>query len=145
MSTRFFVILFAAASSAALLATAQQPILKINNVQVKQTSVSSGKQMYDSYCAACHGATGVGNGPAASALKEKPVDLTALTQKNGGTFPTNHVMSVLKFGTENPAHGNAAMPVWGPLLGSLNSSGADSAQVKLRISNITDYIKELQK
>lgn len=39
-------------------------------------SLSSGKQLYDQNCTACHGATGQGNGPAAASLKTRPVDFT---------------------------------------------------------------------
>ncbi len=39
-------------------------------------SLSAGKQLYDQNCAACHGAAGQGNGPAAASLKTRPVDFT---------------------------------------------------------------------
>jgi mono/diheme cytochrome c family protein len=48
----------------------------IKQVPVAMTSPASGKEMYISYCAACHGTDGKGNGPAASALKIPPADLT---------------------------------------------------------------------
>jgi hypothetical protein len=34
------------------------------------------------------------------------------------------------------------MPTWGPLLSAV--SGADKAQVELRINNLIDYLKSLQ-
>ncbi len=37
---------------------------------------SQGKQLYDTYCMACHGATGHGDGPAAKNLPVQPFDLT---------------------------------------------------------------------
>ena len=50
----------------ALQLPAQEP--KINKRPIKQTSAASGKEMFASYCSACHGAGGKGDGPAASAF-----------------------------------------------------------------------------
>jgi len=145
MSKYLFTILLAAAS-AALVGTAQQPAPKIKNVPVQQTAITSGAQMYTTYCAACHGSKGMGDGPAAAAMKIPPTDLTTLSAKNNGEFPANHVATVLRFGVENPAHGSSEMPVWGNLLSSLHPGAQDnSSQVRLRISNLTDYLKQIQK
>jgi mono/diheme cytochrome c family protein len=125
---------------------AQQATPKVKNVPVQQTSAASGQQMYTTYCAACHGADGRGNGPAAPAMKVPPVDLTALSKRNGGAFPSAHVSAVLQFGVENPAHGSADMPVWGDLMQTLHSGSRDSsAAVHQRISNLVDYLKQIQK
>jgi hypothetical protein len=42
------------------------------------TAAAFGKQTYLEYCAVCHGPDGRGTGPAASALKDPPADLTTL-------------------------------------------------------------------
>lgn len=136
------IALFTGLMSVALFGMAQQPKPKINNVPIQQTSPASGHQMYTTYCAVCHGADGTGNGPAASALKVPPVDLTTLSQKNGGTFPANHVSAVLQFGIENPAHGTPDMPIWGDLMQSLHGG---PTQVHLRVVNLTNYLKQMQK
>jgi mono/diheme cytochrome c family protein len=99
--------------------------------------------MFSTYCASCHGATGTGNGPAATALKIPPADLTTLSQKNHGVFPAQHVQAVLQFGVQNPAHGSAVMPVWGDLMLTLHESSDDAT--KLRIFNLTEYLKQIQK
>ena len=41
-----------------------------------QGSAEKGKGLFAQYCAACHGPTGKGDGPAAAALNPKPTDLT---------------------------------------------------------------------
>lgn len=134
----------AALAAGFFVASAQQPTIK--NVPLQQTSVTNGQQMYTSYCASCHGATGLGNGPAAPALKVPPANLTVLTQKNGGVFPDAHVFAVLQFGVENPAHGNATMPIWGNLLPSLSPGAHDPETLThQRIVNISAYLKKLQK
>ncbi len=115
---------------------------KIEKKAIVPTSSTSGAQMYKEYCAVCHGKDGKGDGPAASELKTRPPNLTDLTKRYGGKFPGYHVAAVLQFGVETPAHGTAEMPVWGPLLQSLNR--LSSAEAKQRIANLTAYIKSLQ-
>lgn len=138
-------VLMAGLASASFLALTQQPTPNIKSVPIKPTSPVSGQQMYTAYCASCHGSEGVGNGPAASAMKTQPTNLTILSKKNGGVFPAEHIQAVLKFGVENPAHGSAEMPVWGDLLRSLHGSSSNSTMlVNQRIINITQYLKQIQ-
>jgi mono/diheme cytochrome c family protein len=111
-------------------------------IPVNRTAANDGKQMYANYCAPCHGMNGKGGGPAASALKTPPTDLTSLRKNNNGKFPETHVVAILQFGVEEPAHGSAAMPVWGPILGTMNRSNSHDKQ--LRISNLTRYLESIQ-
>jgi mono/diheme cytochrome c family protein len=113
-------------------------------IPVSKASVNNGKQMYTSYCAPCHGVDGKGNGPVASALKKQPADLAALSRKHGGRFPSTHIVSVLEFGAVNPSHGTAEMPVWGPMLGSVDTATNESNVRALRISNLDRYLQSLQ-
>ncbi|MGB7266167.1 MAG: c-type cytochrome [Terracidiphilus sp.] len=113
-------------------------------VQVNKTSATSGKQMYVSYCAPCHGVDGTGNGPVAASLKQQPTDLANLTKNNGGKFPSEHVVSVLQFGAQNPAHGAPEMPVWGPVLGRMGSTYPQKDEAALRISKITRFLQSIQ-
>ena len=132
---------------AALLGMAQQPTApKIKSVPLQQTSPASGQQMYSTYCAVCHGASGIGDGPAAQALKIPPPDLTSLTKSNHGVFPSDRVESALRLGTKNGAHGTSEMPIWGDLMTSLSTGNRDSStQVNQRILNLTNYLKKIQK
>jgi mono/diheme cytochrome c family protein len=98
--------------------------------------------MFINYCASCHGRDGKGSGPAASALKTTPVDLTALTKKNGGKFPDAHVATVLRGQADLAAHGSKEMPVWGPVFWQM--SGGHESEVTQRVSNLTKYIESLQ-
>jgi mono/diheme cytochrome c family protein len=143
---RTSILLFGAGFLTLAIAAAQQPATpKIQNVPIQRTSATSGSEMYSTYCAVCHGADGKGNGPAAPSLKTHPSDLTVLSKKNGGNFPSAHVASILQFGVENPAHGNKEMPIWGDLFQTLNTSGrGTSGPTRLRISNLTDYLKTIQ-
>src|SRR5579872_6323354 len=59
----------------------------VKHVPITNAPSTSGKEMFKSYCAVCHGVDGKGNGPAASAMKTTPADLTALAQKDAGNTP----------------------------------------------------------
>jgi mono/diheme cytochrome c family protein len=137
------LLLAAGLISATSFGLGQQPGPKIKPVPIQPTSPASGQQMFTTYCAVCHGATGTGNGPAAKGLKTPPADLTVLKQKNGGTFPANKVDSALKFGVANPAHGSPEMPIWGDLMQSLHPDDTD--QVRIRIYNLTEFLRQIQK
>jgi mono/diheme cytochrome c family protein len=53
----------------------------VKHTPAKYTSPSSGKEMFLQYCTPCHGPNGKGNGPAASAMRVPPADLTRLAAK----------------------------------------------------------------
>ena len=107
------------------------------------TSPANGAEMYTAYCAACHGATGKGDGPAATAMKAPPTNLTLLTAKNNGKFPASEVYTSIKGDTGMPAaHGSADMPVWGTVFNSMSHNTA--SEVHLRIANLVHYIETMQ-
>jgi mono/diheme cytochrome c family protein len=114
----------------------------IRNIPAGYTNPTSGRQMYDAYCASCHGQGGKGDGPAAAALKNVPTDLTQLAARNGGAFPDAHVAQVIKGDLMMVAHGSKEMPIWGPVFFYLGQH--DPAQAQLRIRNLTKYIEGMQ-
>jgi mono/diheme cytochrome c family protein len=130
-----------AAVLAASLSFADQSQSKVV-IPVNKTAPTDGKQMYTSYCAPCHGVDGKGRGPVASSLKGQPTDLTVLQKNNNGKFPDTHVMAILEFGANVPAHGSSTMPVWGPILGNMNHLNVQDKQ--LRISNLNRYLESIQ-
>ena len=118
---------------------------KIKEMPIQPTPINSGEQMYGTYCAVCHGRDGRGMGPAALSLKVAPPDLTLLSKKNGGKFPSDHVTTVLRFGVNAPAHGTSEMPIWGNLLHTLHPGEREGGMlVQQRIKNLTDYLKLIQ-
>lgn len=115
---------------------------QVRHVPISNTPSNSGKDMFNSYCAVCHGTDAKGSGPAASAMKTPPSDLTVLSKNDGGKYPSAHVAAVIRGQASTPSHGSQDMPVWGPLFSSL-SQGHD-AQVQQRIANLVTYIEGLQ-
>jgi mono/diheme cytochrome c family protein len=134
------LMLFALATAALCAQNEGRPA--IHKTPAGRTSASSGKEMYRSYCAACHGNNGKGDGPASAALKSSPSDLTVLARRNEGKFPELRVLTAINGDLHVTAHGSKDMPTWGAVLRQMDST--DVAGVKLRIRNLTKYIESLQ-
>jgi mono/diheme cytochrome c family protein len=106
VSTRAQILLFSLLFSTATLTMAQPNQTTIKKTPIATTSLASGKEMFNTYCAVCHGKDARGNGPAAAALKVPPADLTMLAERHGGKFPADYVTTVLQNGVhEAKAHG----------------------------------------
>jgi mono/diheme cytochrome c family protein len=133
------VVAVAALTVSAAVVSAQT---KIEKGPIKRTSASNGKQMFDTYCAVCHGKDAKGTGPAAKALTKTPADLTRISARNGGTFPDVRVKRFIEGLDEVPAHGTRDMPMWGELFRSLDPGNSGFAQI--RVQALNDYLKSLQ-
>lgn len=149
MSARklFWIIAVLAVFALALAAQNQPPAAQttqpvIKHVPIQPTSAASGEEMYTSYCAACHGRDGKGDGPAAAALKVPPTDLTVLARKNGGKYPAMKVSSIIRGEDVIASHGSRDMPIWGKLFWSI--SGGNDAQVLQRVANLNRHIESFQ-
>jgi mono/diheme cytochrome c family protein len=134
------LILFALAAAVLWAQNESRPV--VQKTPARQTSASSGKEMYRAYCAACHGTDGKGDGPASAALKPRSLDLTDLAKRNGGKFPELRVFGAINGDLRITAHGSQDMPTWGAVFRQMD--GTDVASVKLRIRNLTKYIESLQ-
>lgn len=135
----FAVVLIAVA----MLAGAQEQAQKVvKHVPIKPTSAASGEEMYNTYCAVCHGKDGKGKGPAADAMKVPPPDLTILSKNNNGSYPSLKVSAIIRGEQALPAHGSKDMPVWGNLFWKM-SQGHES-EVQQRIANLNKYVEGMQ-
>jgi mono/diheme cytochrome c family protein len=103
---------------------------------------TSGEEMYAVYCADCHGKDGRGQTLYARYSTVPPADLSQLARNNHGIYPAGKVSYVLRHGTGQFPNGPGYMPVWEPLLRSLNADPPGITEV--RIQNLTAYVKTLQ-
>ncbi len=108
--------------------------------------VGPGAETFHAYCAACHGATGEGNGPVASELKKPPADLTRLAASRGGRFPDADMARWIDGRFDIPAHGTREMPIWGRVFQQriAPDSGPDDV-VRGRVQTLIEYLKAIQK
>ena len=114
---------------------------------VEKDKVPSGAEDFATFCSACHGAGGKGDGGAAATLDRKPADLTRLSARNGGVFPGTRVMAKIG-GYTGGRDGSSPMPQFGPLLqGELVPyDGGDGigTPTPVRLVQIAEYLKSLQ-
>jgi mono/diheme cytochrome c family protein len=102
-----------------------------------------GPDLFNHYCASCHGRDGKGHGPAAAALTTPSPDLMMLARQHGA-FPRAEVAAAI--GGESsvaslPSHGSREMPVWGPIFRYLDP---DHRATDVRIENLVTYLESLQ-
>ena len=101
-----------------------------------------GPEIYRAHCAACHGKDAKGNGPAATALRTPPPDLTRIAERNGGMFPFLRVRKIISGEEQSQtAHGSREMPVWGPLFSEVSW---DQDLGRVRIYSLAQYLQEIQ-
>jgi mono/diheme cytochrome c family protein len=141
MRVRYLACIFAIAVAGLVISRAQESTT-VKREAAPMTSPASGKEMFMSYCASCHGKDAKGDGPAANALKQLPADLTTLAKRNGGKYPSDKVTTVLRGQAKLMAHGDQEMPVWGPVFWRM-SQGREE-QVQMRIANLNRYLESLQ-
>ncbi len=107
------------------------------------SQVFDGKQQFDIYCATCHGVGGKGDGTMAGSLRKRPADLTLLSRKNTGEFPTEKIAKFIDGRTRDEAHSKSDMPLWGDVfLKSQSNAGPDD--VKNRIEALVKYLETIQ-
>jgi hypothetical protein len=108
---------------------------------------ATGKELFHQYCSVCHGVDAKGNGSlydsrsADKSVRVPPADLTLLSQRNAGKFPTARVREAIYSKGPIPAHGTPDMPTWGDVFSNLKS---DPKLIETRVRNLTAYIESLQ-
>lgn len=113
----------------------------------QQAALTDGEELYMELCAVCHGTSGKGDGPAASALVKPATDLTVIAANNDGEFPRDAVIKSIAGETRVTAHGTAEMPVWGARFEELRPDWQHyrrKALARQRIYNLTLHIESLQ-
>ena len=101
-------------------------------------ATAPGESLYRRYCAACHGTSGRGDGPAAAGLCPPPSDLTR-TQSG---IP--ELMRQIDGRRSIGAHGTAAMPVWGEVFEQSLIGEPNRRRTALHaVQTLADYIRRL--
>jgi mono/diheme cytochrome c family protein len=112
-------------------------------------SVDLGRRDFRTYCAACHGVSGRGDGTIAEFLTINAADLTRLKKLNAGLFPRERIREVIDGRTEVKVHGPRDMPVWGDwfsdeAVAPKVDSDTREIIVRDRIESLVNYIETLQ-
>ena len=135
------LVTIAASLALATAGLAQEKKTEIKKVPAKYSNPASGPEMFKQYCAPCHGVDGKGTGPAASALKKTPTDLTLLSAKNNGKFPTLKVMNTIQGSDVDASHGSRDMPIWGDIF---RSFAGGQMVTEMRVKNLSSHIESMQ-
>lgn len=108
--------------------------------ETRKIPTAWGKEIFEAYCATCHGVDARGGGPAAASLKTAPPDLTLIHKRHGGEFQTRWVIDFIDGETTVTSHGSRRMPVWGRLFRWKDGSGGARAE----ISALAAYLETIQ-
>lgn len=154
MHRRFTLIILAVALLGLAVRTAAQtgpavPNVKLVIVPARSIGSMDGADLYDAYCASCHGKDLKGFGPAWRFTHVAPIDLT--TCAAGHTTEASriaHIIATMEAGHSSLGHessdGDAVdMPEWAPLFRAMSPTNSHAGTV-LRINSIARYLAARQ-
>ena len=117
---------------------------------VQAQDAAQGRDLYDRFCAACHGANGQGDGVMQEVLTLSPTDLTGLTAEAQGEFPLVYVIRRIDGRHPILAHGGE-MPLFGSWFEgdgpdvALSGPGGQPVMVSRPIADLVAYLEQLQR
>ncbi len=121
-----------------MLAAMSQPVLA--------QDVETGAELYQHYCATCHGLDATGHGPMAGVLVIQPTNLKALADADG-VFPTARVVARIDGRDPLVSHGSP-MPVYGPYFEgndtAIKTPAGQPILTSKPIADLVEYLKTLQ-
>ena len=106
----------------------------------------SGEELYDRFCASCHGAQAHGDGPVSRSLNVAVPDLTTIAVRYG-EFPAGTIRDIIDGrGIDKRAHGTREMPVWGYEFW-VEEGGDVNAQRAVRdaINKLVEHLRTIQR
>ncbi|PFG63154.1 cbb3-type cytochrome c oxidase subunit III [Thioclava sp. ES.031] len=111
------------------------------------TAAQMGADLYQNYCATCHGKSAAGDGPLSEYFTTQVPALTQLSANNNGEFPLARVVHLIDGGQQMPFH-RGAMPSFGSTMmeETAGTVGALNAEVYTRgqILLIAEYLASIQ-
>ena len=112
----------------------------------ERARILDGGNLFQGYCASCHGRDAKGQGPVAAMLKVPPPDLTQIALRNGGHFDSSKVAAFIDGRVDVIAHGRREMPVWGRIYDDRNENimSEETLLSSAMISAIVDYLQSVQ-
>lgn len=87
-------------------------IIVLESVSARAQEQSDGKRLYQTYCSACHGSSGKGDGPAAKTLPVKPADHTRSAMSK---HTDQYLADIISKGGASVGK-TPQMPAWGGVL-----------------------------
>ncbi len=110
-----------------------------------EAPATTGASDFATYCAACHGAGGKGDGTRSASLDPAPTDLTTIAARNGGTFPRAKVMTqIWGYARATPT---PEMPGYATLLAGemvlYDSGDGILTPTPLRLVELMEYVQKL--
>jgi len=135
--------------TALCLALSLMGMTRIGAAQQNAQGTDLGLREYTTNCARCHETNGKGDGNYAQFHKIRIPDLTLLSSRNNGVFPTERVREIIDGTHVLILHGTPGMPVWGDkymvkAAEACREGPCDSvAYVQARIGALTEYIRKL--
>ncbi len=109
------------------------------------TATKSGAKLFARYCASCHGARGLGDGPVAPSLITEPSDLTRISARNFGEFPAERAREKIDGRFVIGAHGPREMPVWGYELEAGTPADEPGRAAQSRIDQLVEFLRSIQR
>jgi mono/diheme cytochrome c family protein len=106
----------------------------------------SGEEIYDRFCASCHGAQARGDGPVSRSLNVAVPDLTTIALRYG-EFPSGVIRDVIDGrGIDKQAHGTREMPVWGYEFWVEEGADVEAQRiVRNAINKLVEHLRSLQR
>ena len=126
----------------------QQVKIKEVPITSQQATLTDGEELYAELCAVCHGRGGMGDGPAASALKSAVPNLTVLGALKDGKFPHEDVQKAIagQYKADDP-RGTIGMPSWCEAFEGAKPGWKQfrrKAFARQQVEKLTDYLESMQ-
>lgn len=108
--------------------------------------VVSGRATFMQYCVSCHGLDARGGGSLADSLVKPVPDLTLLSSRYDGVFPSEYVLRTVDGRQEFLAHGTREMPIWGNIWRPGEEDTHEAEVETQRILNgLLHYVESIQR